>query len=326
MPGDTPAALVRWGTTCRHKSLTATLATIPEEAARHGFTPPSLFIVGGVVSLHDTLAWYEKRPLLGKGVVVTRSREQASDLTRLLAEEGACCYEYPAITIEPLEDPAPVHQTIGRLFDYDWVIFTSVNGVKCFFEQLDALFLDSRVFAGLKVAAIGPATAEALAARGLRPDFIPHRFVAEAVVEGLLDLGVAEAKVLIPRARQAREVLPQKLAAAGAEVTVLAVYDTKPTDQDPAEIIEALRAGAIHYITFTSSSTVKNFFARIPPEELRRAGDTVRTACIGPVTAATLAEYGFTPDVTAEAYTIPALAKALVADARQGAWAERTRS
>jgi uroporphyrinogen III methyltransferase/synthase len=313
MPGETPAALVRWGTTCRHKSLVATVATMADEAARHGFTPPSLFVVGGVVSLHETLGWYEKRPLLGKGVVVTRSREQASDLVRLLADEGACCYEFPAIAVAPLDDADPVRQTIGRLYDYDWVIFTSVNGVKCFFAEVDTLELDARVFAGIRVAAIGPATAEALAARGIRPDFVPERFVAESVVEGLLALGVNKARVLIPRAREAREVLPEKLAAAGAKVEVLPVYDTKPVDQDPAEIVEAVKAGAIRYVTFTSSSTVKNFFAKVPPEVLREGG--VKLACIGPITAKTLGEFGFTPDIVAAAYTVPALAKAVIDDA-----------
>ena len=316
MPGDTPAALVRWGTTCRHKSLVATVATMPEEAAKHGFTPPSLFVVGGVVSLHDTLSWYEKRPLLGKGVVVTRSREQASDLVRLLAEQGACCYEFPAIEIEPLLDPAPVHEAIGKLYDYDWVIFTSVNGVKCFFAELDALRLDARAFAGIQVAAIGPATAEALAARGIRPDFLPERFVAESVVEGLLARGVNGAKVLIPRAREAREVLPEKLAAAGADVAVLPVYDTRPADQDPAEIVEAVKSGEIRYVTFTSSSTVTNFFARISPDLLREY--KVKTACIGPITAKTLGEYGLVPDVVADSYTVPALAEAVIADAVAG--------
>ena len=313
MPGETPAALVRWGTTCRHKSLVATVATMADEAARHGFTPPSLFVVGGVVSLHETLGWYEKRPLLGKGVVVTRSREQASDLVRLLADEGACCYEFPAIAVAPLDDADPVRQTIGRLYDYDWVIFTSVNGVKCFFAEVDTLELDARVFAGIRVAAIGPATAEALAARGIRPDFVPERFVAESVVEGLLALGVNKARVLIPRAREAREVLPEKLAAAGAKVEVLPVYDTKPVDQDPAEIVEAVKAGAIRYVTFTSSSTVKNFFAKVPPEVLKAGG--VKLACIGPITAKTLGEFGFTPDIVAAAYTVPALAKAVIDDA-----------
>ena len=316
MPGDTPAALVRWGTTCRHKSLVATVATMPEEAAKHGFTPPSLLVVGGVVSLRDTLSWYEKRPLLGKGVVVTRSREQASDLVRLLAEQGACCYEFPAIAIEPLLDPAPVHEAIGKLYNYDWVIFTSVNGVKCFFAELDTLRLDARAFAGIQVAAIGPATAEALAARGIRPDFLPERFVAESVVEGLLARGVSGAKVLIPRAREAREVLPEKLAAAGADVTVLPVYDTRPADQDPAEIVEAVKSGEIRYVTFTSSSTVTNFFARISPDLLKE--HKVKTACIGPITAKTLGEYGLTPDVVADSYTVPALAEAVIADAVAG--------
>ncbi|EHJ48080.1 uroporphyrin-III C-methyltransferase [Solidesulfovibrio carbinoliphilus subsp. oakridgensis] len=315
MSGDTPAALVRWGTTCRHKSLVATVATMPEAAARHGFAPPSLFIVGGVVSLHETLSWYEHRPLLGQGVVVTRSREQASDLVRLLAEEGACCYEFPAIEIAPLADTTPVRQAASRLYDYDWVIFTSVNGVKCFFAEVDALGLDARAFAGIRIAAIGPATAEALASKGLKADFLPERFVAESVVEGLLALGIADRRVLIPRAREARDVLPEKLAEAGADVSVLPVYDTRPVDQDPQEILEAIRAGEIRYVTFTSSSTVKNFFAKIPPAALQAAG-TVKTAVIGPITAKTLAEYGLSADVMAAAYTVPALAEAIIADAR----------
>ncbi|MHC1712751.1 MAG: uroporphyrinogen-III C-methyltransferase [Solidesulfovibrio sp.] len=315
MSGDTPAALVRWGTTCRHKSLVATVATITREAQEKGFAPPSLFVVGGVVSLHETLSWYEKRPLLNKGVVVTRSREQASDLVRLLAEEGACCYEFPAIEIVPLADPAPIREAIGTLYTYDWVIFTSVNGVKCFFAQLAALGLDARAFAGIRVAAIGPATAEELSARGIKADFVPERFVAESVVEGLLALGAAGQKVLIPRAREAREVLPEKLTAAGADVTVLPVYDTRSADQDPAEIVAAIKAGEIDYVTFTSSSTVKNFFAKIPAETLKTAGN-VKTACIGPITAATLAEYGMTPDVTAATFTVPALVEAIIADAK----------
>jgi len=314
MAGDTPAALVRWGTTCLHQTLVATLATIPEEAVRRGFTPPSLLVVGGVVSLHDRLAWFEKRPLLGKGVVVTRSREQASELVRLLAEEGARCFEFPTIAIAPLDDPDPVRVAIARLYEYDWVVFTSANGVRSFFAEVDTMELDARAFAGIKVAAIGPATAEALVGRGIRPDYVPERFVAEAVVAGMVDLGVAGARILIPRAREAREVLPEKLTEAGATVTVLPVYETKPADQDPEEIIAAIKAGQVHYLTFTSSSTVKNFFAKIAPEALRAAG-SVKIACIGPVTAETLARFGFSPDVTAPEFTIPALARAIIADA-----------
>lgn len=314
MSGETPAALVRWGTTCLHTTLVSTLAAIPEEAARQGVTPPALLVVGGVVTLHDTLAWFEKRPLLGKGVVVTRSREQASELVRLLSDEGARCIEFPTIKIAPLDDPDPVRVAIARLYEYDWVIFTSANGVRSFFAEVDTMELDARVFAGIKVAAIGPATAEALVQRGIRPDFVPERFVAESVVEGMARLGVSGVRILIPRAREAREVLPEKLTEAGATVTVLPVYETKPTHQDPEEVIAAIKAGQVQYLTFASSSTVTNFFALVPPEVLK-AAPAVRIACIGPVTAETLSRFGFAADVTTPIFTIPALARAIIADA-----------
>ncbi len=314
-PGTTPAALVRWGTTCRHRSLAADLATIADKAQAAGFAAPSLLVVGEVVRLRERLGWFEKKPLLGRGVVVTRSREQASDLVRLLSDQGACCYEFPSIAIAPLADDAPVRRAGRELAAYDWVIFTSANGVDHFFAALAAEGLDARAFGLARVGAIGPATAAALAGRGIRADFVPERFVAESVVEGLVDLGVAGKRVLIPRAAKAREVLPERLAQAGAAVTVLPVYETRPADQDPHEIIGAMHAGEIRYVTFTSSSTVDNFFARIPPETFREFTPGVACAVIGPITAATLAKYGFSPDVSAEEYTIPALARAIAAHA-----------
>ncbi|NMC49726.1 MAG: uroporphyrinogen-III C-methyltransferase [Desulfovibrio sp.] len=317
-PGTTPAALVRWGTTCRHRSLAADLATIADKAQAAGFAAPSLLVVGEVVRLRERLGWFEKKPLLGRGVVVTRSREQASDLVRLLSDQGACCYEFPSIAIAPLADDAPVRRAGRGLAAYDWVIFTSANGVEHFFAALAAEGLDARAFGLARVGAIGPATAAALAGRGIRADFVPGRFVAESVVEGLLDLGVAGKRVLIPRAAKAREVLPERLAQAGAAVTVLPVYETRPADQDPREIIEAMRAGEIRYVTFTSSSTVDNFFATIPPETFREFTPGVACAVIGPITAATLARYGFSPDVSAEEYTIPALARAIADHAAGG--------
>jgi uroporphyrinogen III methyltransferase/synthase len=310
-PGTTPAALVRWGTTCRHHSLAADLATIADKARAAGFAAPALLVVGEVVRLRERLGWFEKKPLLGRGVVVTRSREQASDLVRLLSDQGACCYEFPSIAIAPLADDAPVRRACRGLSAYDWVIFTSANGVDHFFAALAAEGLDARAFGLARVAAIGPATAAALAGRGIRADFVPGRFVAESVVEGLVDLGVAGKRVLIPRAAKAREVLPERLAQAGAEVTVLPVYETRAADQDPGEILDAMRAGEIRYVTFTSSSTVDNFFARIAPETFRECTPAVACAVIGPITAATLARYGFTPEVAAEEYTIPALARAI---------------
>ncbi len=312
MRADMPCALVHWGTTCRQRSFVSTLDRVAEEAKAFGYKAPSLIIVGEVCSLKEGLDWYEMKPLLGCGVVVTRSREQASDLSSRLRELGACCYEFPTIEIAPLPDDAPVRAAAEKLADNDWVVFTSVNGVWRFFDVLDDMGLDARAFGAAKVAAIGPATAAALCERGIRADFVPEKYVAEDVVDGLLARGVKGAKVLIPRARQAREVLPEKLTEAGAEVVVLPVYETRLADADPAEILEALEKGGIQVVTFTSSSTVENFFAKIAPEAFAPYKDQVKLACIGPVTAKTLERYGFTPDVMAGEYTIPGLIDAVM--------------
>jgi len=309
---DTPAALVRWGTTCHHRSMTATLATIADKARELGFKAPSLLVVGEVVSLHDRLNWFEQKPLLGKGVVITRSREQASDLVRLLADMGACCHEFPTIDVKSLPDTTPVRAAIDRLDGFDWLVFTSVNGVKYFWNELTAMGRDARALGGLMVAAIGPATAQALADKGIKADFVPQKYIAESVVEGLLALQIGGKKVLIPRAAQAREILPEELCKAGALVEVLPVYETVLSAQDPQEIIDAIGEGEIHYLTFTSSSTVDNFFQMIPAATLAPLRDKLTIACIGPITAATLEKHGFTPDIQPEAYTIPALAQALI--------------
>lgn len=314
-PPKTPAALVRWGTTCRQRSLISTLADIAGEAQRQGFSPPSLLVVGEVVSLHDKLNWFEKRPLLGQGVVVTRSREQASDVLAALESLGACCHEFPTIEVSPMPDRGPIRAAITRLPEYDWLVFTSVNGVVRFWMVLRELGLDARALAGIQVAAIGPATAQALEQRGITADFVPEKYVAEDVLQGLLARGAGGRRILIPRAEQAREVLPEELRKAGARVDVLPVYRTLPAAKGAEDLLAALDAGEIHYVTFTSSSTVTNFFAAIPPEALRRHRDKVRLACIGPVTERTLADHGFTGDIQPEDYTIPALVQAVVQDA-----------
>jgi uroporphyrinogen III methyltransferase/synthase len=311
---STPAALVRWGTTCRHRSLVADLETIAARAKEQGFAAPSLLVVGGVVGLHDKLGWFEQRALLGKGVVVTRAREQASSLVSDLTELGACVFEFPTIEIAELDDYSPVRKAIAALGDYDWIVFTSANGVKYFWRELAILGLDTRALGGCKVAAIGPATAEALAGRGVTPDFVPEKYIAESVVDGLFALGIKGKKVLIPRAAKAREVLPEELAKAGCEVAVLPVYETRLASADPAEIVSALQHGEINYITFSSSSTVENFFAMIAPDVLRGELGAAKLACIGPVTARTLEKFGFTAHIQPEEFTIPALVAALVAD------------
>jgi uroporphyrinogen III methyltransferase/synthase len=306
----TPVALVRWGTRCNQESMVATLETVAAEAEKRKFAAPSIIIVGGVCSLASKLAWFEKKPLLGKGVVVTRAREQASDLADVLKNMGACVFEFPTITVEPLDDYEEVEKAILSLGAVDWLIFTSVNGVKHFWNQLSEIGLDTRALGGISVAAIGPATAEELKARGVTPDFIPPKYVAEEVVAGLLERGIAGKNVLIPRAKVAREVLPEELAKAGAKVRILPVYETRLTQQDPAEIVEALEKGKIQAVTFTSSSTVENFFTLLAPDTLKKYPD-VKIGCIGPVTAKTLSRYGFAPDIQPEDYTIPGLAEAL---------------
>lgn len=311
-PG-TPAAVVRWGTTPRHRSLAATIGTLPEEAARHGFSAPSLIIVGSVVTLRDKLNWFERRPLLGKGVVVTRAREQASGSAALLEELGANVIQFPTIEIAPLPDYAAVHQAIRGLAGYDLVIFTSVNGVRHFREQMSLLGLDARAFAGLMVAAIGPATAGAVRSMGITPDFVPEKYVAESAAQGILALfggDMSGKRVLLPRAKEARDVLPGALGAAGAAVDVLPVYETLPCSSRREEVLAMLEAGEIDCVTFGSSSTVTNFLSLIPAETLN-AHPGVKLACIGPITAKTLEDAGLTCHIRPGEYTIPALVREL---------------
>ncbi len=310
LPGKTPAALIRWGTTPRHRSLVSTLKELPAAAEKHGFKSPSLIVIGEAVSLHDKLNWFEKKPLLGKGIVVTRSREQASAMTAQLSERGAEIIEFPTIDIKPLDDYSEVRKAIGYLGSYDWLAFTSVNGVKYFWQQLAALKLDTRALASCKVAAIGPATAAALQERGIEADFIPPQFVAESVVKGLLSYGMNGKRLLLPRARNARDVLPDELRKAGATVDVIPVYETLPGEARKDEFLRKLEAGEVHCITFASSSTVENFMALIPAAKLKEY-PRLRYACIGPITAKTLEKHGLRCDIQPTDYTIPALVELL---------------
>lgn len=311
MDPATPAALVYRGTTPRQRSLVATLAALPQAAVDQGFSNPSVIVVGKVCSLHDQLGWFEQRPLFGRSVVVTRAREQASGLAQELVQLGADVIQCPTIEISPLPDYAELDAAIDRLSEYAWLIFTSVNGVRWFWKRLEAAGKDSRALGLCRVAAIGPATAEALEARGIRPDFIPERYVAEGVVEGLLARGKVDGvRMLLPRAAKAREVLPDELRKAGARVDVISAYETIPAARKD-EVLERMRAGTLDCVTFGSSSTVENFLSLIPAETLRAHPD-VRLAAIGPVTAKTLEAHGLPCHIMPEEYTIPALVQALV--------------
>ncbi|MDR2821154.1 MAG: uroporphyrinogen-III C-methyltransferase [Desulfovibrio sp.] len=308
---DMPAAAIYRGTTSGQRSLLSTLAELPQAAEKAHFSNPAVIVVGKAAALRDKLNWFERKPLFGKSVVVTRAREQASSLARLLEEMGAEVIQFPTIEIRPLADYAKLDAALAGLSGYNWLVFTSANGVRHFWRRLEKSEKDGRALAACKIAAIGPATAQALAARGILADFVPGRYVAESVAEGLRHAGpLSGAHILLPRAARARDVLPDELAAAGANVTVVPCYETVPADSRKDEVQKRIEAGTLSCVTFGSSSTVLNFLARISPELLRAHPET-RLAAIGPVTAQTLRDHGLDCHIQPEEYTIPALARVL---------------
>jgi uroporphyrinogen III methyltransferase/synthase len=295
-----PAALVQRGTFPEQRAVVGTLETIAALAERERIRAPAIAIFGAVAGLREQLAWFERRPLAGLSVAVTRARAQTSGLAARLHALGARVIEAPAIRIAPLPGPAP------ELDGYDLVCLTSPNGVDALFTRLSDAGRDARALAGARVAAIGPGTARALRRHGVIADVIPERFVAEGLVEALE--GVSATRALIARAAEARDVLPDALRERGAEVDVLAVYETVVEDLGEEEITAVSGAD---YVTFTSSSTVRNF--------LRAAGGALdgapRLVSIGPVTTQTLREHGLEPHVEAARHDIDGLVEALLADA-----------
>lgn len=307
---DTPAALIHRGTTPRQRTVIGRLDNIVELA--RGVPPPALLVVGQVVALRDRLNWFEARPLAGRRILVTRTRSQAGELAALLAEEGAEAIEFPTISIEPVADAAALDAAL--LAAYDWIVFTSANGVQAAWARLAALGRDARAFAGARLCAIGPATAAELARRGLIADFVPAEYVAEAVVAGL-DVAAGQ-RVLLPRADIARPDLAEGLRRRGARVDEVVAYRTRiagPADPRAAEIAAMLARGEIDALTFTSSSTVRGFAAALGLADGGRPRGWAwpRVACIGPITARTAREMGAPVDVVAETYTLPGLVAAL---------------
>jgi uroporphyrinogen III methyltransferase/synthase len=309
---DTPAALVRQGTLPSQRTLVGTLATLPRLAEEAGFKPPSLIVVGEVIALREKLRWIEDRPLFGRRIVVTRTREQASDLAKLLEARGAEVIEFSTIRIDSPADPLPLRHAVRNLRGYDWTVFTSVNGVESFFRELHLQGLDARHFAGVKVCAIGPATSLRLAEQGIAADLMPERFVAEAVLDALTAKeDLAGKRVLLPRADLAREALPDGLRAAGAIVEEVDAYRTVVDDRSAGEVPEKLEGGQVDMVTFTSSSTVTNFCALLGPERLAQLRGIIALASIGPVTTETIRAHGLAPDVSAPVHTIPGLVDAI---------------
>jgi uroporphyrinogen III methyltransferase/synthase len=314
MSPATPAATIQWGTTPKQRTVVGTLADLPERVAEAKITPPAMTIVGQVVSMRPTMNWFESRPLFGKTIVVTRAREQASELSIRLEALGARVIEAPAVELVRSQNPAEVDKAFSALPEnpVDWIVFTSANGVKFTKQRLFELGLDVRIFGNAKLAAIGDVTAAAIRDQlGLRVDLCPSSFVAEALAEELVHQhSVAGLKFLLLRADIARPLLRERLIEAGATVRDLAIYETKPILTLPAELRDALDRRSVDWITFTSSSTVKNFIAMLG-EHYQQAMQNVSIASIGPITTATLVQLGLTPTVEAKTFNLDRIVDAL---------------
>jgi uroporphyrinogen III methyltransferase/synthase len=277
---------------------------------RPALRPPILVIVGEVVGLRQTVAWFERRLLYGLRIAVTRSAGQSGPLAERLEELGAEVVPFPTIEFAPPVESAPLEAALRALPTYDWVIFTSANGVDFALDALHSVRLDPRAFGGARIACIGPATARRLEERGLLADRVPPEFVAEALLETFLADGAAGRRFLLLRAEVAREVLPDRLRAAGATVDVVTAYRTRPADV-PSDIVARVAAGGIDLVTFTASSTVRHFCERFDAMTLAAVQARVEAVCIGPVTAETARAAGFRVAVTAATYTVPGLVDAL---------------
>lgn len=308
----TPVALVRWGTTAGQRTVTGCIDNIVEVARSANFGSPAVVIVGEVVNLRQQLQWFETKPLFGRRVVVTRARSQASKLSNQVEDLGGEAWEFPVIeTVEP-EDYSLLDSAITRLSEFTWLIFTSVNGVEFFFRRLKRLGKDIRELAGIKICTIGPATKQAVEDYHLLVDLVPEEYRAEGILDVIKERLNPQDRVLLPRAEVARETLPEALTAQGISLEVVPAYRTIMGNGEAEGLKEMLRQNMIDVVTFTSSSTVKNFVQLMDSEDLPRLLENVTIASIGPITSDTARKAGLKVDVEATEYTIAGLLQAVV--------------
>jgi len=306
---ETPVALVRWATHSHQQTLVGTLADIAAKVKAAGFKAPAVAVIGDVVNERAQLNWFESRPLFGKRIVVTRTRQQAGVLSKQLAQLGADVIELPTIRIEPASDQMTFGELVQDCHTYDWVIFTSPNGVDAFFTMFDKLYNDARSIGGVRIACIGPGTAEKVKARHLAVDLMPDKgnYVAEGLVKAFKDhQDMENVKVLWVRAEETREVVANELAGMGAIVDEAPAYRTVAETEDNLEALARLKAEGADVITFTSASTVEHFLnlkVALPAE--------CKTASIGPVTTSALKAHGLQVDIEAKDHSIPGLVAAL---------------
>lgn len=310
---STSTALVRWGTTGRQQTLVGKLSDIGAKARKSGFKPPALIVIGDVVGLRVKLNWFEKLPLFGKRVVVTRTRTQAGELSRRLEELGADVLELPTIEIVPPRNPRPLHEAIARIRQFDWLVFTSPNGVGFFFDAYMKRHGDIRRLGNVRLAAIGPATAAKLAGRGLRVDLMPREFVAERVAAEM-KRQPGRGRVLLARADIARDALPRLLRKAGYQVEEITAYETRAPAK--SRTVEELMKRGTDLVTFTSSSTAENFVRLVGKSRLRGIPGRPRFVSIGPVTSATMRKLGLKVWRQAPVHTIPGLVECILRKGR----------
>jgi uroporphyrinogen III methyltransferase/synthase len=307
----TPAALVHWATTSRQRTLVSTLGLLAEAARAAQFTAPSLVIIGPVVALREQVQWFERRPLFGKGVLVTRPRHQAGELMRRLDEMGAVPIALPAVEIREPRDWSAVDGALARLPQYQWLVFTSVNGVRFFFRRLLESGRDVRALGTVQLAAIGPSTAEALRAFHLEPDLEPARYCSESLAEALRERAAGQ-RVLLVRADRGRELLREELAQS-AQVEQIAVYSQVDADLSGSEALKRLSNGEVDYVTLTSSNIARSLIQALDQASRDRiTGGQVRLVSISPVTSQTVREMGLPVAAEAKEYTTKGLIEALV--------------
>ena len=306
---DTPAALIRWGTTENQETLTGTISDIARKAEEKHFSPPAVLVVGSVVDLRSVLNWYETKPLFGKGIVITRPEAQAEEFASLLHAQGARVIHFPTIKIVPPVSYDGLDRAIAELSAYQWIIFTSANGVAFFLRRLRELGRDIRDLKEVRICTIGPATAAQFEHLGIRVDLVPDEFISEGVVKAFEKINLRRSRILLPRAETARDVIPEGLAKLGTKVDVVTAYRTVNSGKDKSELASLMNEGKVDVITFTSPSTVDNFMEIMGRDYVTPKG--VRIACIGPVTAAAVKNAGLPADIIQERYTIPGLVETL---------------
>jgi uroporphyrinogen III methyltransferase/synthase len=315
MDGGTPAAVVRWAGMADQQVLTGTLADIADKVRQANLEPPAIVLVGKVVSLREQLEWFQRRPLFGQRIAVTRAATQAGDLAERLEELGAAVTECPTIAIRPPADPAPLRQALANLRTFHWIVFASVHAVEAFFAALAEGGGDGRSLAGCKLCCIGPATAARLGQFGLRADLQPEEFNTDTLMEALAcATDMRGLRILCPRSDVAPPEMMDALAARGAGVTSVVAYRTQVDKAGAERLARLVKEGKVDWITFTSSSTVRGLLSAVEPEAMRDR--SVRLASIGPATSATLRRAGLEPAVEAAEHTMVGLVEAIVAACR----------